>query len=157
MKKAAALCFALLILVNVGAASAVGNCSLTVIMEKDGTPVPGGSLTLYPVQNGKPSTAGETRRVDSAGRCVFESLEEGNYMVMQHESALGYAPICPFEVKLTKDCVARPKLVRQDVLTPGTGDTGYVTIWLWGMGLSLAGILICVAVGRKNRRPPRSG
>lgn len=157
MKKAAALCFALLILVNVSATSAIESCSLTVIMEKDGTPVPGGSLTLYPVQNGKPSTAGETRPVDSAGCCVFESLEEGNYMVMQHESAQGYAPICPFEVKLTEDCIARPKLVRQDVLPPGTGDAGHRAIWLWGMGLSLTGILICVVVGRKNRRPPRSG
>lgn len=157
MKKTVALCFALLILVNVSAASALGSYSLTVIMEHNGTPVPGGSLTLYPVQNGEPYTEGETRPVDGSGHCVFESLEEGDYMVMQHESAPDYAPICPFAVKLTQDCVARPKLVRNDGLSPGTGDTGYVAIWLWGMGLSLAGILICIVVGRKNRRPPRSG
>lgn len=178
MKKAAALCFVLLILVCAGAASARGSGILSVVMEQDGAAVPGGSLTLYRVEGlqfdepyspqaveqmvqhvSKHAVEGNTRTVPRDGVVSFDGLEEGLYLIVQHQAAAGYLPVNPFAVYVSHGGTtepARPKICREELSeAPQTGDTGRGELWLLLMGGSLAGGAACaVGIIRKHRRDP---
>lgn len=178
MKKAAALCFVLLILVCAGAAAAQGSGVLSVIVERDGTAVPGGSLTLYRVEGlqfdepyspqaveqmvqhvSKHVVEGRTQTVPRDGVVYFDGLEEGLYLIVQHRPAAGYLPINPFAVYVPHGGMtepARPKVSKKELSdAPQTGDTGQGELWLLLMGGSLAGGAACAAgIIKKHRRDP---
>lgn len=178
MKKAAALCFVLLILAGISAASAQGSGFLTVVPEKDGVAVPGGSLTLYPVEGlqfdgtyspqaveqmveyvREHAVKGDTKPVPQDGVVHFDGLEEGLYLIVQHQPAAGYLPINPFAVYVPQGGMtepARPKVSREEPpAAPQTGDAGQRELWLLLMGVSLAGGAGCaIGITRKHRRDP---
>lgn len=160
---------------SIGAASARGNCSLTVVMEKDGAAVAGGSLTLYPVKGmlvddpcspaaveqmvqyvQKFHVEGRTQTVARDGTVLFDELEEGLYLIVQHEATPGYLPINSFAVYVPQGGLtqaARPKISEDDESgTPQTGDTGQTALWLLLMGGSLTGIGVCIVGVKKHRR-----
>ena len=142
------------------AANAVG--SLTVHLTWNGQTVSGGSLTLYEIaqsweEGNSPqdverameyvkaqAVQGVTQPVGQQGVALFEGLEQGVYLVVQHEPSPGFRPINSFLVCIGEgeSKQANPKLTPDN--TPETGDPGATTLWLILMAVSLVGAGVAI-------------
>jgi len=179
LKRAAAavLLFVLAAATAVGA-KADGRCTIHLLFSRDGTPISGGTVTLYAVSDfvencGAESAdalsryakennlPGDTKPIDSAGTVCYPGLSPGRYLLVQDSAPPGYEPMSPFLADLPMtvgdECLhevfASPKMavsVSCDVVTdvPKTGDARYPGLWI--MCALLSGLLLFIA--RKTQK-----